>query len=178
MVVVWVLSYWRCGSWSRSDEKWVLPGSGMQELHITDRSWLVFRGRLEIVRSSSLRAVIPAGSSAAGPEKHVSRYLWTPVSTGRVRSWDDRFHFTRWNEWRIGNSGWFTTTGGGVTSRVMSMPLWLPLVVSGTPCWIGLAHSAKSRRRRVRGLCTSCGYDRRGIAAQAHCPECGAAARS
>lgn len=34
--------------------------------------------------------------------------------------------------------------------------------------------AARSSRRRRRGLCTGCGYDRAGVAADAVCPECGA----
>ncbi len=40
----------------------------------------------------------------------------------------------------------------------------------------GLA-SARRRVRRARGRCPSCNYDRRGLAADAACPECGGASR-
>jgi hypothetical protein len=50
----------------------------------------------------------------------------------------------------------------------------LPLaVVSGLPAaWLAVGDLRISRRRRA-GCCLSCGYDRRGLALDAECPECG-----
>jgi len=64
---------------------------------------------------------------------------------------------------------------------------WLPLA----PLWPGFALNTifyaaiawglwqvplaiRRRRRRARGLCTRCGYDRAGLSPDALCPECGA----
>jgi hypothetical protein len=52
----------------------------------------------------------------------------------------------------------------------------LVLVVAGPAAvveWIG---RVRKRARARRGLCASCGYDRRGLGADAACPECGARA--
>jgi hypothetical protein len=38
-------------------------------------------------------------------------------------------------------------------------------------------HERAWRERERAGLCPSCGYDRRGLPADAHCPECGAVSR-
>jgi len=43
----------------------------------------------------------------------------------------------------------------------------------GWPPLVALPAALRRWRRRQRGACTACGYDRRGIGADAVCPECG-----
>jgi hypothetical protein len=55
------------------------------------------------------------------------------------------------------------------------VPLWIPAILLGA--WAGLlwrAHLSSGDRWR----CAWCGYDRRGLAADAACPECGTPATS
>ena len=54
-------------------------------------------------------------------------------------------------------------------------PHWLLILVAGTPlvAW-GIGRIRRSRRSP--GDCLKCGYDLRGLAAGAVCPECGGAA--
>jgi hypothetical protein len=60
-------------------------------------------------------------------------------------------------------------------TKAITVPLWLPLVLTLAPtAW--LWGSEVRRRRAVRaGSCPSCGYDRRGLVggADVKCPECG-----
>jgi hypothetical protein len=64
------------------------------------------------------------------------------------------------------------TTAAGRFDWMARMPFWMPLVIAaGTTGFMQWKDNA-ARRRRL-GLCTRCGYDRRGIAAGAPCPECG-----
>ena len=174
VMAVWAASFWRGAGWLRKDEAWVtVQASGMQELHTTISVLWVVRGRLEASRTKVLSGVVPAGSSAVGGPRHESNWLWQRAEPTRVRSWDDRWHVSRWNEWRLGELGWYQTAGGGSVSRVISVPLWIVAALAGTPCGIGMAAAARARRRRRLGRCVACGYDRRGLAPVVACPECG-----
>jgi hypothetical protein len=174
VIVFWVLSCFKYAGRLHIDETWVqVPSAGMQELHTTRRLWWIIQGRFEASTTGTINAVVPSRSAAESPTQHGSYWIWQPADPIRVRAWDDRWHVTSWNEWRLGGLGWYVTTGGGATSRVLSVPLWIVMLIVGTPCWSGLARTAKMRWRRRRGLCTMCGYNRRGIAHDSACPECG-----
>ncbi len=62
------------------------------------------------------------------------------------------------------------------------IPVWPGVVVNSVlfgAAWYGLLlipASLRRGRRRRRGACVECGYDRRGIAPEAACPECGTSA--
>ncbi len=43
----------------------------------------------------------------------------------------------RWNEWRSGDLGWYSTVGSGVTSRFGSVPLWIRSVRIGGDQGVG-----------------------------------------
>jgi hypothetical protein len=180
IAAVWVMSYWKTAGWFKYDEAWVLPGSGMQELHVTERRWLVHTGDFAFSRHDFLRAVIPAGSSAAGEPRHELNWVWQPilvrVMSVQGESWKDRWYVSKWNNWRFGDFGWYATGPAGATSRVFSLPLWMLMALVGTPCWLALGRAARTLRRRRRGQCVRCGYNRRGLATDSPCPECGTGA--
>ncbi|MGE3109561.1 MAG: hypothetical protein AB7G11_11215 [Phycisphaerales bacterium] len=173
-----LLSYWKQAGWTSQDNTWVqIPASGMQELHGTRRVGMLDRGAVMFTRSSSISAVVPIGSDASGYARRTASWFWRPYSPSRTRSWDDQWHLSRWDEWRLGRTGWYTTTGAGETSRVVSIPLWLVAVVVAIPAGVSSLAALRAARRRRRGRCIRCGYDRRGLIDQAPCPECGAAVR-
>lgn len=172
LVAAWGGSYWRSAGRGRSDETWVITG-GMQELHTRARVVWIVRGRFEAVETEVLSAVIPAGSSAKTEPRHEASWIWRNTEAERVRSWESRWRMSNWNEWRLGDLGWYHTTGGGSTARVVSVPLWMLIVLAGAPFWIRLARAVRSMRRMAHGKCVACGYDRRGLAPTASCPECG-----
>ena len=78
---------------------------------------------------------------------------------------------------------WWPDSGPGVFAQVLLLCVGVPvflvvlpivLLVAGPPAirdWI--VYVTRNRRTR-RGQCPTCGYDRRGIAIAAPCPECGA----
>lgn len=66
----------------------------------------------------------------------------------------------------------FHERGTGYAGWVV--PLWAPLILLAGTNAIAWHVPVRARLRRRRGDCSSCGYDRRGLAATAACPECGA----
>jgi hypothetical protein len=63
--------------------------------------------------------------------------------------------------------------GSPTFARRVVVPLWLPFALAAVPTSL-LWRAELRRRRRIRqGLCAGCGYDRRGLPADAKCPECG-----
>jgi hypothetical protein len=59
-----------------------------------------------------------------------------------------------------------------------TIPLYAPLLLTAIPAAILIIIEARLRRRSRIGYCPSCGYDCRGLAPLAPCPECGSAART
>ena len=68
----------------------------------------------------------------------------------------------------------FLTRGGGYRSPwLLTIPLWVavaPATVLAAFMW---RFDRRATRRALGNVCTRCGYDRRGLAAAAVCPECG-----
>jgi hypothetical protein len=62
----------------------------------------------------------------------------------------------------------FAVCPGGWTVEILFRPVLIVLVCLSAVLWISPA-------RRRRGHCQACGYDLAGLAADAVCPECGAA---
>lgn len=55
--------------------------------------------------------------------------------------------------------------------QFIRLPYWCPIFLSGLWPALSLRRYLRSRRRKAKGLCTSCGYDLRASSGQ--CPECG-----
>jgi hypothetical protein len=58
-------------------------------------------------------------------------------------------------------------------ARTLWVPLWMPAAVFGIVGSAPLVGRVRGAVRRWRGLCGNCGYERRGLADGAVCPECG-----
>lgn len=76
------------------------------------------------------------------------------------------YHRSLW--WLRGGS-----QGSPPCSRALFVPIWIPLFAAGLPSGMLWRAELRRRSRLSLGRCASCGYDRRGIAANAKCPECG-----
>jgi hypothetical protein len=53
------------------------------------------------------------------------------------------------------------------------VPLWIPFAVAAVSAGALWCPAAFRRHPRAQQSCPACGYDRRGLAADAKCPECG-----
>ena len=69
-------------------------------------------------------------------------------------------------EWGFG-AAW--SAGGGY----LGIPLWCPAAITLAACLIASRLDSLARRRERKHLCAKCGYDRRGLASDMVCPECG-----
>jgi hypothetical protein len=67
---------------------------------------------------------------------------------------------------------WQQPTGRMIFRRVF-VPLWPVIVLAGAATLVLWRPESERGRRKRLGLCRSCGYDRRGLAPDAPCPECG-----
>ena len=88
-----------------------------------------------------------------------------------------RPEFGQLHWWFPKGPGWMAKIPLGESTWYLgiNLPLWMPAALGiGLATWGGLP-SNRIRRRRTRGLCVKCAYDRRGLAAEAPCPECGVA---
>lgn len=67
----------------------------------------------------------------------------------------------------------YTAYTAKATPHEVHPPWWLALLIFGVPTFLMWRTHNRVREWRMRGLCTSCGYPRRGIPLAAPCPECG-----
>jgi hypothetical protein len=89
---------------------------------------------------------------------------WSPLSRGfyfRPNQGTDAVWWLR-----------FQTVGTPVFNRMVTVPLWMPLLLAGAPTALLWRPHLRIRRRMRLGHCPGCGYDRRGLAAEIKCPEC------
>jgi hypothetical protein len=174
LLVALPLSYWRVAGWQQDAEHWVIPpGGAMQELHVTTTALLLTHGRVEWANFHWLRAVIPAGSPAAGAAQKQSAWVWDSHHKVEQSAFGEHWHASAWNDWRMGDLGLYAMgPQGGASGRIVSLPIWLAAVVAGTPVWWLMGTHLRSRRRIARGQCPHCGYDRR-VPGSGSCPECG-----
>jgi len=61
--------------------------------------------------------------------------------------------------------------GGSIDSRFVCVPAWALIWLAAVVPTVRLSRYLRRRRRRIHGLCRSCGYDVR--ATPERCPECG-----
>jgi len=57
----------------------------------------------------------------------------------------------------------------------ISIPLWMPFLLFAIPTALLWRRDQIATKRARIGRCPCCGYDRRGLAADSPCPECGTA---
>ncbi len=82
---------------------------------------------------------------------------------------------TRLHEFSYGHDAelnWWFSADSDRTITVIRVPMWALAAVSVLPTWWLWRRTAKPA---PPGHCSACAYDRRGIAADTPCPECGAA---
>jgi len=72
--------------------------------------------------------------------------------------------------------GWWFDWVAQPVFQFYAIPLWLPALASLLVTAAAWRVDAVHRRRARVGACSSCGYDRAGLAPGSVCPECGAAA--
>jgi hypothetical protein len=66
--------------------------------------------------------------------------------------------------------------GCWVDRGVVEIPIWPFAAAIGYMTWRTWRTDAVTRRRSRLNLCSTCGYERGGLAMDAKCPECGSAA--
>jgi hypothetical protein len=121
------------------------PGTRLWTPHV-----LITAGRIRVVRNLAT-APWPAGSTGNAPmQMPMGAWGWL------CERWDTFVH--------VNESGFIEMT---------DIRIWKPAVASAIPLVFAWWPDLRRFRRRHLGLCPSCGYDRRGLAADANCPECG-----
>jgi hypothetical protein len=75
---------------------------------------------------------------------------------------------------------WSPVVSTHLKVRAFAFPIWMPLAAAAFPAmilWWPQVRSLRSIFRKPKGICRKCGYDLKGLAAGAVCPECGTAPR-
>jgi hypothetical protein len=189
--VVWAEDFkgagWRCLSWTVTDRD-----SAAAAQYEYDKPVKFYSGHLD---SSYLHPDAPETlprwahlwDPADWPPEQ-KEYVYVPLFTAADMGvgWPLPAFTIYWdtsgrNEWR-GGTMLATPRGSGLRFWV-----WRPIargLLLDSLFWaaallvpVGTARSLIKLRRRRRGACTACGYDLRGLADGALCPECGAAGR-
>lgn len=96
----------------------------------------------------------------------------TPVPAGFQGLWFLRQEPTAMR-WKY-ESFDFGNAAQGILGHCYAIPLWPPLlfaIIATTVLWWPVL---RGWRRERAGCCARCGYERRGLAPDAKCPECGA----
>ena len=179
-------SWWLAANGSsRTQESFLARGRGQTFWCITQRAWGVTRW-----------ATSPAGEGSLGAPVDVPSWVMPGAGEDQICEtdafgWPLRAMYEHRVLTRIPGIGFSTQPSDSYemnpgTRDYRRLPLgriWLGLAVDAAfwtlvfaALWIGMLWLKATVARR-RGLCLSCGYDRRGLAADAICPECGSAPR-
>jgi hypothetical protein len=151
-VALWVRSYWVADAWGWS--------SGKRAAQCGLASG---RLRLDTTR------LLEGGGTWGGPSvEHVRYAAADDPPTHRLPA-------------RLRNLGFAVERrreGNNYDSRLVLVPLWLPLLLlAATTLWLArLTARARREERSKAGLCPACGYDLR--ATPGRCPECGTEIRA
>lgn len=127
----------------------------------------------------SCRVLPPASGATYIATRHAAVAMWgvlklaaypPPGSGGQWRPMGvlDRNQETKW----FWGFECYETPAARGPGTILVIPLWLPLVLAGGASVL-LWREERARRRVAATACASCGYDRRGLATGAPCPECG-----
>ena len=107
------------------------------------------------------------------PEASITKWVTFPVEQPPSLRWrvDEFPRRAQVPAWVNGLVNWTSHNDGSpALVFICFWPLPLLLTAAGVPL---LLSGRRARRRAVAGACMQCGYDRRGLAAGAVCPECG-----
>ena len=162
-----VLLGWSLKAWVSSYEQWeairwrtrIRPGEPIQV-----RTIMVYSGWGSVEFAWAIdRMYLPAGSDIeAGLEHNSGKYPWHPRSTPLNAGWQREFAgFGVLRDWQL------------TAPAALALPA-MPLVgqlFRSKPVGRWFYRWARSRRRKLKGLCVACGYDMRGGGKV--CPECG-----
>lgn len=85
--------------------------------------------------------------------------------------WDWHWSFQTYEELAL--FGWWFDRNRWPHSQVTQVPLWFPALISLLATAAAWRADFAHRRRARAGTCSSCNYDRAGLAPNAVCPECG-----
>lgn len=167
-------TYWRALGWSSKEETWLYqPSTKTNEFHTLSRLVGIHSGQLEFIRATTISHVQPVAQPVPASVNKTTAWIWRAAGPQRNRSWDKRWFFTGWDDWRVGQTGVYSTTGGGSTSHVFSVSLWAFLMIMCIPYAIVGGQTLVRRYRTRHDLCPNCEYDRRGLSPALKCPECG-----
>lgn len=170
--VLWLASLWLGAACFRRGERWAInTAEGTQALHGTTLAFDLSRGCVKCTQTRTLSQIGAIGSVLTGPPDIDWDGALFSAGSRRERSWDRHWFAERWNHWRLGDLGWYESAGGASISRVLSIPLWLLMLVTGLPGVLLARSSMRSAQRRARGQCIWCGYQLK--QSQPACPECG-----
>jgi hypothetical protein len=87
----------------------------------------------------------------------------------KIRGHGSGFQFAGLGPWTFGVLRHSPFPG----ESVIAVTLFYPFLIGAVPAAFLWSAFFRRRRRERVGLCDDCGYDRRGIAPDAPCPECG-----
>ena len=148
---------------TRAGLKWTLAGASLLVAALCLLTgWLI--GQWVYPASGPTLSVAMAGETV------VVNAFTTPIAPGTAPSqiW--------WGTGPVQWNYWFQFRRTPSVTQLV-IPMWPLAAATGIGALL-LWWSERPERRRRLGQCAACGYDRRGLAVAAPCPECGAVARS
>jgi hypothetical protein len=135
---------------------WASPGAVEKELQRFAALPALLQDERGAMMVNEFRRALQANAAAAAKEE---AYTFDPErARGLSRSW-------------LWLGGTCRTQQSGIAA--FAFPLWPLLIAALPPAWILWRPDLHAWREVRRACCAKCGYDRRGLAAGARCPECG-----